>query len=197
VEIDLEVPIVKLIVGLGNPGREYAMTRHNVGFMVIDRLAHKLGLAVEKKKFKALVGQGQLGREKVLLAKPQTFMNLSGEAVSSLLHWYKLETSDLLVVLDDMDLPPGKLRIRPEGGSGGHKGMESIIRELGSESFPRLRLGVGKPETPDFDGADYVLSTLAGDDLKAFEEAVDTAVGAICCIVDEGLEAAMNIYNRK
>lgn len=188
---------MKLIVGLGNPGREYAATRHNVGFMVIDRLAHKIGLAVEKKKFKALVGQGQLSHEKVLLAKPQTFMNLSGEAVSALLHWYKLETADLIVVFDDMDLPPGKLRIRLEGGSGGHKGMESIIRELGSESFTRLRIGVGKPEMPDFDGADYVLSRLAGDDLKTFEEAVNSAVDAICCIVDEGLEVAMNVYNRK
>lgn len=188
---------MKLIVGLGNPGREYAVTRHNVGFMVIDRLAHKLGLAVEKKKFKALYGQGQIKSEKVLLAKPQTYMNLSGEAVAALLRWHKLGPADLLVVYDDMDLPPGKLRIRMEGGSGGHKGMESIIWLLGTEGFPRLRIGVGKPEVPGFNGAGYVLSRLTAEDAKTFDESVDTAAEAIYCIVSEGLEKAMNEYNRK
>lgn len=188
---------MKLIVGLGNPGREYAATRHNIGFMAIDNLAHKLGLAVEKKKFKALVGQGQIKSERVLLAKPQTYMNLSGEAVAALLRWHKLGPADLIVVYDDMDLPPGKLRIRPEGGSGGHKGMESIIWSLSTENFPRLRIGVGKPENPNFDGADFVLSRLTGDDFKTFEESVNLAVEAIHCIVCEGLEIAMNEYNRK
>lgn len=188
---------MKLIAGLGNPGREYAATRHNIGFMVIDRLARKLGVAVEKKKFKALYGQGQIGPEKVLLAKPQTYMNLSGEAVSALLRWHKLGPSDLIVVFDDMDLPPGKLRIRQEGGAGGHKGMESIIWSLGTEAFPRLRIGVGKPENPNFDGAGYVLSRLAEDDVKIFTEAVDLAAEAVQCIVSEGLERAMNEYNRK
>lgn len=188
---------MKLIVGLGNPGREYAATRHNIGFMVIDRLARRLGLAVEKKKFKALFGQGQINSEKVLLAKPQTYMNLSGQAVAPLLRWHKLGPADLLVVYDDMDLPPGKLRIRPEGGAGGHKGMESIIMALGTEGFPRLRIGVGKPEVPGFNGASYVLSRLTADDAKTFEESVDTAAEAIHCIVSEGLEKAMNEYNRK
>ncbi|MFX4262858.1 aminoacyl-tRNA hydrolase [Pelotomaculum propionicicum] len=188
---------MKLIAGLGNPGREYAATRHNIGFMVIDRLARRLGLAVEKKKFKALFGQGQISSEKVLLAKPQTYMNLSGEAVAALLRWHKLGPADLLVVYDDMDLPPGKLRIRAEGGSGGHKGMDSIIRALGTEGFPRLRIGVGKPEVPGFDGADFVLSRLTGEDAKTFEESADTAAEAIHCIVSEGLEKAMNEYNRK
>jgi PTH1 family peptidyl-tRNA hydrolase len=191
------VNLVKLIVGLGNPGREYAATRHNIGFMVVDRLAHKLGLAVEKKKFNALLGQGQIRSEKVLLAKPQTYMNLSGEAVAALLNWYKLGPADLIVVFDDMDLPPGKLRIRPEGSSGGHKGMESIILALGTDLFPRLKIGVGRPETPGFDGADYVLSRLTAGDVKIFEESVNLAVDAICCLVDEGLETAMNEYNKK
>jgi PTH1 family peptidyl-tRNA hydrolase len=197
VEISLGVNLVKLIVGLGNPGREYAATRHNIGFMVVDRLAHKLGLAVEKKKFNALLGQGQIRSEKVLLAKPQTYMNLSGEAVAALLNWYKLGPADLIVVFDDMDLPPGKLRIRPEGSSGGHKGMESIILALGTDLFPRLKIGVGRPETPGFDGADYVLSRLTAGDVKIFEESVNLAVDAICCLVGEGLETAMNEYNKK
>lgn len=188
---------MKLIAGLGNPGREYAATRHNIGFMVIDRLAHKLGLKVDKKKFQALFGQGQLSSERVLLAKPQTYMNLSGDAVAALLRWHKLGPADLIVVFDDMDLPPGKLRIRPEGGSGGHKGMESIIRSLGTENFPRLRIGVGKPEHPDFDGAHYVLSRLTEEDARTFEDSVKLAVDAIHCIVGEGLERAMNEYNRK
>ena len=188
---------MKLIAGLGNPGREYAATRHNIGFMVVDRLAHKLGLAVEKKKFKALYGQGQIGPEKVLLAKPQTYMNLSGEAVSALLRWHKLTPADLIVVFDDMDLPPGKLRIRQEGGAGGHKGMESIIWSLGSEGFTRLRIGVGKPGIPGFDGAGYVLGRLTGDDVKIFEEAVALAAEAVQCIVSQGLERAMNEYNRR
>lgn len=188
---------MKLIAGLGNPGREYAATRHNIGFMVIDRLAHQLGVAVEKKKFKALFGQGQVGTEKVLLVKPQTYMNLSGGAVSALLRWHKLGPADLVVVFDDMDLPPGKLRLRREGGAGGHKGMESIIMALGTEGFPRLRIGVGKPEIPGFDAAGYVLSRLSGEDARIFEESVDTAAEAIHCIVSGGLERAMNEYNRK
>jgi PTH1 family peptidyl-tRNA hydrolase len=197
VEISLGVNLVKLIVGLGNPGREYAATRHNIGFMVVDRLAHKLGLAVEKKKFNALLGQGQIRSEKVLLAKPQTYMNLSGEAVTALLNWYKLGPADLIVIFDDLDLPPGKLRIRPEGSSGGHKGMESIILALGTDGFPRLRIGVGRPEIPDFDSANYVLSRLTAGEVKIFEEAVNLAVDAICCLVGEGLETAMNEYNKK
>ncbi|OQA06604.1 MAG: Peptidyl-tRNA hydrolase [Firmicutes bacterium ADurb.Bin373] len=188
---------MKLIAGLGNPGREYAATRHNIGFMVIDRLAHKLGVAVEKKKFKALFGLGQIGSEKVLLVKPQTYMNLSGEAVSAFLRWHKLGPADLIVVFDDMDLPPGKLRLRREGGSGGHKGMESIIMFLGTEGFARLRIGVGKPAQPGFDGARYVLSRPAGEDVKIFEESVNTAAEAIHCLVSAGVESAMNEYNRK
>ncbi|NQS75739.1 MAG: aminoacyl-tRNA hydrolase [Peptococcaceae bacterium] len=188
---------MKLIVGLGNPGREYAGTRHNIGFMVIDRLAHKLGVKVGRKKFKALFGQAQIGSKKVLLAKPQTYMNLSGQAVSALLRWHKLGPADLIVVFDDMDLPPGKLRIRPNGGSGGHKGIESIIISLGTKGFARLRIGVGKPTDPNFDGAGYVLSRLAEEDIKTYAQSVNLAVEAIHSLINVGVERAMNEYNRK
>lgn len=188
---------MKLIVGLGNPGREYAATRHNAGFMVIDRLAPDMGVAVEKKMFKALVGQGRIEGEKVVLAKPQTYMNLSGEAVSALLNWYKLTTADLIVIYDDLDLPPGKLRIRSGGGSGGHKGMQSIIQVLGTENFLRVRVGIGRPAEPDFETADYVLSRFGGNEAKEVEEALDLAAEAVRCIVRDGVERAMNLYNKR
>ncbi len=188
---------MKLIVGLGNPGREYAATRHNVGFMAIDRLAQKLGLAVKKTMFKSLIGQAQIDSEKVVLAKPQTYMNLSGGAVGALSRWYRLTVADLIVIYDDMDLPPGKLRIRSEGGSGGHKGMKSIIEVLGNENITRVRIGIGKPTEPDFDGADYVLSRISGDDTKIVEDSVNLAVEAVYCLVRHGVEQAMNEYNRK
>jgi PTH1 family peptidyl-tRNA hydrolase len=188
---------MKLIVGLGNPGREYAATRHNAGFMVIDRLAPKLGADVTKKMFKALVGQGRVGDEKVILAKPQTFMNLSGEAVGALLHWYKLTAAGLIVVYDDLDLPPGKLRVRPGGGSGGHKGMQSIIGVLGTENFPRVRIGIGKPAVPGIETAGYVLGRFGGEEAKEVGEALDLAAEALCCIVREGVDRAMNLYNRR
>lgn len=188
---------MKLIVGLGNPGREYAATRHNVGFMVIDRLALELGVAVEKKMFKALVGQGQIDGEKVVLVKPQTYMNLSGEAVGALLNWYKLTAADLIVIFDDLDLPPGKLRIRSEGGAGGHKGMQSIIQVLGAENFHRVRVGIGRPADPDFETADYVLSRFGADVSKELGEALDLAAEAVRCTVRDGAERAMNLYNRR
>lgn len=188
---------MKLIVGLGNPGREYAATRHNIGFMVIDRLAQKLGVAVDKTMFKTLVGQTRIDLEKVVLAKPQTYMNLSGGAVGALLNWYKLAVGDLIVIYDDMDLPPGRLRIRLEGGSGGHKGMKSIIEVLGNESFPRVRIGIGKPAEPGFDGADYVLSRISGNEARIMEDSINLAVEAVCCLVRHGAERAMNEYNRK
>lgn len=188
---------MKLIAGLGNPGREYAATRHNVGFMVIDRLARELGVVVEKKMFKALVGQGQLSEEKIVLAKPQTYMNLSGEAVGALLNWYKLTAADLVVIYDDLDLPPGRLRIRPGGGSGGHKGMQSIIQVLGTENFPRVRIGIGRPADPDFETADFVLSRFSPDEAEVIEKALDLAVEAVRSIVQDGVERAMNLYNRR
>jgi PTH1 family peptidyl-tRNA hydrolase len=197
VEIVGRCRFLKLIVGLGNPGREYAATRHNVGFMAIDRLAQKLGLAVKKTMFKSLIGQAQIDSEKVVLAKPQTYMNLSGGAVGALSRWYRLTAADLIVIYDDMDLPPGKLRIRSDGGSGGHKGMKSIIEVLGNENITRVRIGIGKPTEPDFDGADYVLSRISVDDTKIVEDSVNLAVEAVYCLVRHGVERAMNEYNRK
>jgi len=188
---------MKLVVGLGNPGREYAATRHNIGFMVIDRLAINLGIKIEKKMLKALVGQGQVNGEKVILAKPQTFMNLSGEAVGMLLSWFKLAASDLLVIYDDLDLPPGKLRLRAGGGSGGHKGVQSIIQVIGTEYFTRVRIGIGRPPGPDFETVGYVLSRFGNDEAQVMEEALDLAQEAVVCAVRDGIERAMNLYNRR
>jgi PTH1 family peptidyl-tRNA hydrolase len=188
---------MKLIAGLGNPGREYAGTRHNVGFMVIDRLAKIMGVAVGKKMFKALTGQGQVNGEKVILIKPQTYMNLSGEAVNALLNWYKLSAADLIVIYDDLDLPAGKLRLRPGGGSGGHKGMLSIIRSLGTENFPRIRIGIGRPAGACIDSVDYVLGRIGSGEAEEMEEALKLAAEAALCVVRESLEQAMNRYNRR
>ena len=185
---------MKLIVGLGNPGKQYAETRHNVGFMVIERLARKLKVAVEKKMFNALVGQGRLDNEEIILAMPQTYMNLSGQAVGALFHWYKLTPADLVVVYDDLDLPVGALRLRPAGGSGGHRGMQSIIATLGTENFARLRVGIGRPPAEEMDVAGYVLGRL---DLQEMEDVLQSAAEAILCMLREGLEKAMNLYNRR
>ncbi|OPY58860.1 MAG: Peptidyl-tRNA hydrolase [Pelotomaculum sp. PtaU1.Bin035] len=188
---------MKIIVGLGNPGREYAATRHNIGFMVIDRLAVALGVTIKKKMFMAMVGQSLINGEKVLLVKPQTYMNLSGGAVGALLKWYKITASDLLVVYDDMDLEPGKLRLRPRGGAGGHKGMQSIIQVIGTENFPRLRVGIGRPPESDFETVDYVLGSFGSGEAEAMEEALDLALEAAVCAVRDGIERAMNLYNRR
>lgn len=188
---------MKLIVGLGNPGREYAATRHNVGFMVVDRLAPGLGVAVEKRLFKALIGQGRLEGEKIVLAKPQTYMNLSGGAVGALLNWFKLTPADLVVIYDDLDLPPGKIRIRSGGGAGGHKGVQSLIQVLGTEAFPRVRIGIGRPTEPDFETPDYVLSRFGTHEAGLMEESIAAAAEAVRCMVRDGLERAMNLYNRR
>jgi len=188
---------MKIIVGLGNPGREYEKTRHNAGFMVIDRLSAVLKTPVEKRMFRALTGQGRIGDEKVLLVKPQTFMNLSGEAAGALLRWFKLAPADLLVICDDLDLPPGKMRIRSRGGSGGQKGMQSIIETIGADEFPRFRLGIGRPADPSFETADYVLGRFGQEEAEIFAEAVKLAAEAVVFAVNEGLEKAMNRYNRK
>ncbi|OPX89612.1 aminoacyl-tRNA hydrolase [Pelotomaculum sp. PtaB.Bin117] len=188
---------MKLIVGLGNPGREYAETRHNVGFMVVDRLASVLGMTVGKKLFKALVGQGQINEEKVVLAKPQTYMNLSGDAVGALLNWFKLTAADLLVIYDDLDLACGKLRLRAGGGSGGHKGMQSIIAAIGTDSFPRVRVGIGRPAEPGYETVDYVLGRFSGEEAEVLEETLGLASDAAICAVREGMERAMNLFNRR
>lgn len=188
---------MKLIVGLGNPGRDYLKTRHNVGFMVIDRLAEVLGVTVGEKKFKALIGQGQINGEKVILVKPQTYMNLSGEATGALLRWFKLTAADLLVIYDDLDLDCGRLRLRPGGSAGGHRGMQSIILTIGTDDFPRLRIGIGRPQVQNYETVDYVLGHFAAEERLVMQEALGLAADAAICAVREGIARAMNLFNRR
>lgn len=186
-----------LIVGLGNPGKEYQNTRHNIGFDLIDVIARQENISVTEKKHKALIGKGIIAGRKVILAKPQTYMNLSGESVRSLLDYYKAdETEELLVVSDDISLPPGQLRIRKKGSAGGHNGLKNIIAHLGHDSFQRIKMGVGeKPE--GYDLVDYVLGRFDGTDRKIMDQAALAAADAVRLILTEGADAAMNLYNKK
>lgn len=185
-----------LIAGLGNPGAEYENTRHNVGFHVIDCLAEKLNTEVKEKKFFALCGRAVLNGEKILLMKPQTYMNHSGESLRAAADFFKVAADHVIVVSDDIDLEEGQLRIRLKGSAGGHNGLKSIIAHLGAQEFKRVRVGIGaKPE--GWDLADYVLGKLKGNDLKQMEKAYQTAADAVCLIVTDGGEKAMNRYNRK
>jgi len=189
-----------LIIGLGNPGREYRENRHNIGFMLADRLAVKLGARFTRLQSKALVASAvynpqKAGAErKIILAKPQTFMNLSGQSVQGLVRFYKLPLTNLLVAHDDLDLPPGTIRIRPDGGSAGQKGMASIIERLGTEEFPRLRLGIGRPPG-QMKAPDYVLQDFSDAEMAIISEMLNRAVDAALEFVVNGLDAAMNKYN--
>jgi len=184
---------LKLIVGLGNPGARYANNRHNVGYQCIERLVRKYEMPGPRIRFKAFVTSGDIESTRTVLARPLTFMNLSGLAVRSLLHWYHLTLADLLVVYDDLDLPLGKLRLRSRGSSGGHKGLQSIIEAVGSTNLARLRIGIGRPvhgEPPD-----YVLSDFTADELITMETAYDRAVEAMVSFVTSGIVVAMNRTN--
>lgn len=183
-----------LIVGLGNPGREYRFSRHNAGFMVVDRLGEDLNVKLTKMQSKALVGMGLLSGCRVILAKPQTFMNLSGQAISGLLHYYKLPVEHLLVVHDDMDLPFGALRMRPGGGSAGQKGLQSTIQQLGTQNFPRLRVGIGRPPG-QMSPPDYVLQDFSKAEQEMLKAVMDRAAQAAETFVRAGLDQAMNQYN--
>jgi PTH1 family peptidyl-tRNA hydrolase len=183
-----------LLVGFGNPGREYINTRHNIGFMLIDRLAVRLNAHGMKLQSKAIVMSALYEERKVILAKPQTYMNLSGQSVQGLLHFYKLPPENLLVAHDDLDLPIGTLRIRPAGGPGGQRGMASTIEQLGTKEFPRLRLGIGRPPGR-MDPKDYVLQDFSKDDIKLLPEVLDRAADAALEFVIKGLNTAMNKYN--
>ncbi|NCP87673.1 MAG: aminoacyl-tRNA hydrolase [Anaerolineae bacterium CG_4_9_14_3_um_filter_57_17] len=183
-----------LIIGLGNPGREYAQTRHNVGFMLIDRLAVRLNAHGLKMQAKAIVTDARYGEQKILLAKPQTFMNLSGQAVQGLIHFYKLPLDHVLVAHDDLDLPFCTLRMRPGGGAGGQKGIKSTIDQLGTNEFARLRLGIDRPPGR-MDPAAYVLQEFSPKELQAVSETLDRAADAAVAWVTEGLDAAMNKFN--
>jgi len=185
---------VKLIVGLGNPGRKYASHRHNVGFRSVDLLAEELDVEVGKRSFGALVGQGSLKGEKVLLAKPQTFMNLSGDAVQPLLGYYKLSHEDLIVVHDDVDIELGKLKLAYEAGHGGHNGIRSIIDNLGGNDFYRVRLGVGRPPGL-IDTADYVLHPFSDDELETSNNLVKDGSEAIKILIEKGLKEAQQKFH--
>lgn len=186
-----------IIAFLGNPGLKYEGTRHNAGFMTGDALAKKKGISINRSRFKALTAQCELGGEKVLLMKPQTYMNLSGEAVAQAVKFYKVPPEHVIVVSDEMALPVGKLRIRKKGSAGGHNGLKSIISGLGTEEFPRIRIGVGEPPHPGYDGADWVLSTFKNQDAEDMASAADRAAEAAECYISSGAERAMNLYNNR
>ena len=183
-----------LIIGLGNPGREYKDTRHNIGFMLIDHLADRIGARGMKVQSKAIVTSGLFKETKLILAKPQTYMNLSGQSVQGLLHFYKIPHSHLIVAHDDLDLPYGTIRIRPTGGPGGQRGMANTIELLGTKDFPRLRLGIGRPPGR-MDAKAYVLQNFSKDELKLLPELLTRASDAAFEFVKNGLNAAMNKYN--
>ena len=190
-----KVDSLRLVVGLGNPGSEYANNRHNLGFRVVDALADKHGLPFKRHKGKVRVAQGEIDGQDVILAKPQTFMNLSGGPVSRVRRRFDVSPEDILVVYDDLDLPLGRLRLRPEGGSGGHRGMRSILDRLGTHSFARLRIGIDRP-SGRMDPADYVLQAFSVDEEAVVAEAVRQAVAAIECCLREGIVVAMDRFNR-
>ncbi len=186
-----------IIAGLGNPTKEYEGTRHNVGFDVIDRLSEKYNIAVDTKKHRALIGKGMIAGQKAILAKPQTYMNLSGESIRSLLDYYKVdEEHELLVIYDDVSLGVGQLRIRAKGSAGGHNGIKNIIAHLGGQVFPRIKIGVGE-KPPKYDLADYVLGHFSKAEKVLMDEGYDNAVRAVEMIVSGDIEGAMNEYNRK
>lgn len=184
-----------IIAGLGNPGAKYEGTRHNVGFSVIDALAEAHNISVDKKQFKGLTGRGMIAGEQVLLLKPLTFMNLSGESLRAAFDFYKPDTDQMLVIFDDISLETGQLRIRKKGSAGGHNGVKSIIAHLGTTEFPRIKVGVGEPKRGEL--VDFVLGHFHGEDAAVMKEAVKTAAGAVETFLGEGPEAAMNIYNKK
>ena len=185
-----------LIAGLGNPGREYKASRHNIGFMLVSHLAEELGVTFSRVQSKALVTKIEYQGSRLILAKPQTYMNLSGQAVGPLVKFYKIEFDHLLVVYDDVDLPYGRIRMRPSGGSAGQKGMRSIIDQLGTQEFPRMRLGIGRP--PGSKGAaSYVLRDFSGEDAEFLPSVLDRGVEAVLTYIREDLTTAMNLYNSK
>ncbi len=188
---------MKIIAGLGNPGREYAGTRHNIGFSVIEQLADQYNISMTEKKHKAVYGRGRIEGEKVILLEPQTYMNLSGESILDAVQYYKLDPEqDLLVIYDDIDLEAGRLRIRAKGSAGGHNGVKNIIANLGTQIFPRIRVGVGaKPK--GWDLVDHVLGRFSREELPLIEEGKKAACQAVGIIIGQGVEAAMNQMNVK
>lgn len=184
-----------LLVCLGNPGEKYENTRHNVGYMVADEIGERCRAPIQKLRFKALTDLVTISGQKVLVMKPVTFMNLSGEAVRPAADFYKIPPDHVLVISDDTALPPGRLRIRKGGSAGGHNGLKNIIQHLGTDQFPRIRVGVGQKPHPDYDLADWVLGKFVGEDKKTMDAAVKRAADAVECLLADGPDAAMNRFN--
>lgn len=193
-----------IICGLGNPGKKYENTHHNMGFITVDQLASKYGIRVEKLKFKALIGEGRIGNEKVILVKPQTYMNLSGESVREVMNFYKEDIEHLIVIYDDIDIPIGTFRIRKKGSAGTHNGMRSVIYQLQDDGFPRIRIGIGKGKpgeggaSKDVHGDDlisYVIGGVTRAEKEPLEDAISKACEACACMVNEGVDMAMNRFN--
>lgn len=184
-----------LVVCLGNIGSEYENTRHNVGFMTADEIAQRKNIPVQRLKFRALTNTCELGGAKVLLMKPTTYMNLSGDAAREAANFYKIPPERVIVVSDDVSLPVGKLRLRKNGSAGGHNGLKSLIAQLGSDQFPRVRIGVGEKPHPDYDLADWVLGKFVGEDKKTITQAVTQAADAVECVIRDGMDKAMNQFN--
>ncbi len=184
---------MKIIIGLGNPGKKYSDTRHNIGFRVIETLASRYQIEREVSKFDGLIAQLRIKNERVLLVKPLTFMNLSGKTVQPVVNFYKIDLDDLMIVYDDMDLTPGTIRIRPGGGTGGHKGLASITAHLNSTEFPRMRIGIGRPSD---DTIDWVLGRFNSSEAPVMKETIERAADALETWVMEGLDKTMNIYNQ-
>ncbi len=184
-----------LVVCLGNPGPKYEGTRHNAGFMAADAISKKYGTAVNRLRFKALTGTCTIGGETVMIMKPQTYMNLSGDAVIQAVRFYKIPADHVIVISDEMALPVGKIRIKTKGSAGGHNGLKNIIEKLGTEEFPRIRMGVGEPPHPEYDPKDWVLSVFRNRDAEEIEDAAQRVAAAVDCYISEGAERAMNKYN--
>ncbi|SDW86230.1 peptidyl-tRNA hydrolase [Marininema mesophilum] len=185
---------MKVIVGLGNPGMKYALTRHNIGFWVVDHLSEKWGIPCDRDRWKASVGEGRVGGEKVVLIKPETYMNLSGQSVAPALDWLKCDVENLIVIYDDLDLPVGKIRLRLKGGAGGHNGMKSLIASLGTQEFKRIKIGIGRPTNP-IPVIDYVLSRFNREEEEPVADSVIQTADAIHDWIDTPFPEVMNRYN--
>ena len=181
------------LIGLGNPGRQYLQTRHNAGFLVVDRIADEANIALDQKGFKSLYGKGLLNGEQVILVKPQTFMNLSGEAAGPIISYYRIPLDQVLIIYDDLDLPLGTVRIRLSGSAGGHNGLSSVLTSLGDQSVPRLRVGIGRPTKETVIG--YVLSSFSGDQMSEFKASINRAAQAGISFITNGAQAAMSRFN--
>lgn len=192
-----EIAPMYIIAGLGNPGKQYDMTRHNIGFHTIDYIADCRNVRMNKLKFKAVYGETVIGGEKVYLVKPQTFMNLSGDSIGEMAKFYKVPAENIIVISDDISLDTGRLRVRAKGSAGGHNGLKSIIQRLGSDAFTRVRMGVGAPKHEDYDLADFVLGRFTKEEIPVMEEAIKKAALAVEEIISAGTESAMNKFNGK